>query len=146
MHFSPTVSQSLNCALFVVPLLLYSLQCRPLLMCFPLSLPLRPSLRACKGALIERNINLQVTNSSQSSVGAGVYAVNCYAVKPGPPRLLCHLRLPTGTTVRPDNLPEPQHSHDTTHNQEPTSCFNAGNDGEFHQGQSLDLGRPDFSF
>lgn len=126
MHFSLTVSQSLNCALFVVPLLLYSLQSRPLLMCFPLSLPLRPSLWACKGALIERNINLQVTNSSRSSVGAGVYAVNCNAVKPGPPRLLWHLRLPTGTTVRHDNLPEPQHSHNTISNQETKSALMLG--------------------
>ena len=38
--------------------------------------------RACKGALIERNINLQVTNSSCGRAGG-------QCVKPGPPRLPC---------------------------------------------------------
>lgn len=76
----------------------------PLLMRFPLppslfpppslSLHLQESRRACKGALIERNINLQVTNSSRGGAGAGVHVVNCCAVKPGPPRLLCPLRFP----------------------------------------------------
>lgn len=108
---SPTLSQSLNCALFLMSLLLYSfMSC--LSSCVPHSpsLPLSPSQEACKGALIERYINLRVTNSSWAGVGDGVYLMNRCTLKRGPPRLLCHLRfllalLWDSTTSQP----EPQH-------------------------------------
>ena len=90
----------------------------PLLMRFPLSPSPSPHLqesrRACKGALIERNINLQVTNSSRSRAGAGVYVVNCCVVKPGPPRLLCPLRFPLALPADPTtSQPEPPHMRTT---------------------------------
>ena len=71
---SPTLSQSLNCALFLVSHLLYSfISC--LSLGFPTPSPsphLQDSRWACKGALIERNINLQVTNSSRGRAGGCV--------------------------------------------------------------------------
>lgn len=60
---------------------------------------------------METNINLQVTNSSCTTVGAGVYIVNCCIVKPGPPRLLCPLRFTLALPRDPTTLQfEPQYT------------------------------------
>lgn len=132
---SPTLSQSLNWALFLASHMLYSfISCLSLCVSHSLSpspsLHLQESRRACKRALIERNINLQVTNSSRSRAGAGVYAVNCCAVKPGPPRLLCPLRFPLALPWDPTTpQPEPQHTGKTLR----------ANEGEYYWGHALAL-------
>lgn len=87
---------------------------------FPHLLPspvqLQESWWACKVVLIEENINLQVTKSSRGRAGAGVYVMNCCAVKTGTseaPVALCETPttpqpLGPGTTTRGPDAPVSQ--------------------------------------
>lgn len=115
------VKRSLSPTLTVIKLLVLCSSCLPrFILTFhasPHALPTRCLSRdsrwACERALIEANINLRVTNSSCTRVGAGACVVNCCVVKPGPPGLLCPPAIHAGTAARPHRF--------TVHN---TQCKN----------------------